>query len=67
MRKPSLYRLRLMAREEWAYGASMKVEREAVHLRDAPGGFYALRLRAPKDRFAEELPGFLRFAAEFSP
>lgn len=65
--KPSGYRLKIMAREEWAYGASKKVELECVHVRPVPGGFYVLRLRAPKSDFKAERPAFDRFMAAFQP
>ncbi|HAH07221.1 MAG TPA: hypothetical protein DCM05_11985 [Elusimicrobia bacterium] len=65
--KPSGYRLKIMAREEWAYGASKKVELECVHLRPVAGGFYVLRFRAPKSDFKAERAAFDRFLAAFQP
>lgn len=64
---PGMSRLRAMAREEWEHGASRVREGEIVHLRQVPGGFFVLRLRAPKESFEHELPAFDRFLAGFEP
>ena len=64
---PGMSRLKAMAKEEWEHGASRVREREIVHLRPVPGGFFVLRLRAPKDSFSQELPAFDRFLAGFEP
>lgn len=65
--QPSLSSLRGMAREEWERGAVMRRERECVLLRDAPKGYWVLRLRAPEGAFDDEHPAFLTFAAAFRP
>ncbi|MFA6028779.1 MAG: hypothetical protein WC969_02870 [Elusimicrobiota bacterium] len=66
--KPSMYRLRIMARDEWQYGSTRKVERESVHLRPIRGGgFYALRLRAPREAFSGEKDAFDAFLTAFAP
>jgi hypothetical protein len=62
-----MYRLRIMAREEWTYGASKKVESECVHVRPAGDGFYALRFRAPKPDYESERAVFDRFLLGFQP
>ncbi|MFA6092856.1 MAG: hypothetical protein WCU88_05615 [Elusimicrobiota bacterium] len=64
---PSRYRLRIMAQDEWTYGASRKLERECVHLRPFDGGFYVLRLRAPIDAYPDELPAFDALLKDFDP
>lgn len=56
--KPSMYRLRIMAREERATGAVRRTERECIHLMDIPGGFLILRYRAPRDQFSREHSAF---------
>ncbi|MBI3298492.1 MAG: hypothetical protein HYZ75_10035 [Elusimicrobia bacterium] len=65
--KPSSGRLRAMARQEWERGVVTRQERECVVLLDVPGGFWALRLRAPEAGFPAEHAGFLAFAAGFKP
>lgn len=65
--RPSLSSLRGLAREEWERGAVMRRERECVLLKDAPGGFWVLRLRAPEDAFDGLHPAFLAFARTFRP
>ncbi|TBR25822.1 hypothetical protein EPO15_01470 [bacterium] len=65
--RPSLSTLRGMAREEWERGAVMKRERECVVLKDAPGGFWVLRLRAPEQAFELEHATFLAFVGSFRP
>lgn len=65
--KPSLYKLRAIAREEWTMGASRSVERECVSLIDLPAGFLALRLRAPRHAFADEHAAFELFLGSFVP
>ena len=45
---PGMSRLKAMAGEEWEHGASRVRERAIVHLRPVPGGFFVLRLRAPR-------------------
>jgi len=63
--KPSMYRLRIMARDEWHHGASRNVDRECVHIRDIPGGFMVLRFRAPRAHFKSEHERFLTFLGSF--
>ncbi|MBI5243505.1 MAG: hypothetical protein HY922_07445 [Elusimicrobia bacterium] len=65
--KPSGYRLRLMARQEWDTGASSRVELECVHVRPAAGGFFVVRFRAPKAEFSSERAAFNRFLSSFQP
>lgn len=67
MSQPSLSSLRGMARDEWERGAVMRRERECVVLRDGPGGFWVLRLRAPEGAFELEHRAFLAFVAGFRP
>jgi len=67
VRKPAVRELRLMARDEWTHGASRRVERECVHIRPVPGGFFVLRLRAPLDDFADEHGFFEAFLSSFEP
>ncbi|MFH1726162.1 MAG: hypothetical protein ABII00_16255 [Elusimicrobiota bacterium] len=64
--KPSRRRLRIMAREEWTHGASRRVERECVHLRDIPGGFLVLRFRAARHSFRREHEAFETFLSLLS-
>lgn len=61
--KPSMYRLRIMARDEWAHGAERLLERESVHLRDAPDAIWAVRYRAPERVYRRHREDFLDFAA----
>ena len=49
--KPSLSRLRLMAKDEWDYGARRRIDRECVHLRRLKDGYAAIRFRAPDHAF----------------
>ena len=65
--KPSLYRLRMMARRERATGAASRKESECVHIRPVPDGFYAVRFRAPEADFARERAAFDEFLAGFEP
>jgi hypothetical protein len=65
--KPSRYRLRIMARDEWLHGAARVVDRECVHIRQAPDGFWAVRLRAPRPAFAREHKAFESFLGSFEP
>jgi hypothetical protein len=64
--KPSMYRLRIMARDEWVHGASRVMDRECLVLRDLPDGFLVLRLRAPSAAFDSEHSAFERFLASFA-
>ncbi|MFH2202376.1 MAG: hypothetical protein ABIJ96_04635 [Elusimicrobiota bacterium] len=59
--KPSMYRLRIMAREERAHGAVRSVEHECVHLRAIEDGFLVLRFRAPAASFKREHAAFETF------
>lgn len=63
--KPTRYRLRIMARDEWAHGASRLVERECILLRDVENGFLVLRFRAPRAEFRREHAVFETFIASF--
>lgn len=70
--KPSMSRLRIMATDEWHCGASRRIDRECVHIRDipggpVPGGFMVLRFRAPRHSFKREHKGFLAFLGSFEP
>jgi len=65
--KPSLYKLRNMARREWATGAASRMESECVHIRPLSDGFYALRFRAPEADFARERAAFDEFLRSFEP
>ncbi|MFA5139972.1 MAG: hypothetical protein WC728_12135 [Elusimicrobiota bacterium] len=65
--KPSRYRLRIMARDEWTHGAARLVERECVHIRPAQDGFWAVRLRAPRADFARAHEAFETFLGSFEP
>ncbi|MEE8425333.1 MAG: hypothetical protein V3S11_05870 [Elusimicrobiota bacterium] len=65
--KPSMYRLRILARDEWRHGASRRVERECIHLRDWKGGFLVLRFRAPRDAYRSEFASFEAFLETFAP
>ncbi|OGR60635.1 MAG: hypothetical protein A2X36_04845 [Elusimicrobia bacterium GWA2_69_24] len=67
IQKPSMARLRIMARDEWAHGAARRLERECLHLRDVPGGFLVLRFRAPKDAFKREHAAFEAFLEGLTP
>lgn len=67
MSRPSLSSLRGMARDEWERGTVLRRERECVVLRDAPDGFWVLRLSAPERAFDLEHPAFLAFVAGFRP
>jgi hypothetical protein len=52
--KPSLSRLRLMAKDEWEKGAARRVERECVHLRKTRDGFAVVRFRTPDHAFEDQ-------------
>jgi hypothetical protein len=65
--KPSMYRLRVMARDEWMHGANRYVERESLHLRIEEGGFWVLRYRAPLSAFAHGEPAFHALVSSFRP
>ena len=65
--KPSLYRLRIIARQEWATGAASRAESECIHIRPVPDGFYAVRFRAPEADFARERAAFDEFILGFEP
>lgn len=63
--KPSMMSLRALARQEWERGVVVRKELQCVAVLDAPGGFWALRLRAPEDGFAAEHDAFLAFLETF--
>lgn len=65
--RPSMYRLRILARDEWRHGAARRVERECLHLADWKGGFLALRFRAPRDSYRAEFASFTAFLGTFAP
>ncbi len=62
-----MYRLRILARDEWRHGAARRVERECVHLMDWEGGFLALRFRSPRDTYRQEFASFEAFLGTFAP
>ena len=60
--KPSGYRLRIMARDEWATGAVRRPELESVYVHDAPDAIWAVRYRVPEraqKKYRGEFLGFL--------
>ena len=65
--KPSLMSLRALARQEWERGVVVRRELQCVAVVDIPGGFWAVRLRAPENGFAAEHEAFLAFLETFSP
>ncbi|MBI5202330.1 MAG: hypothetical protein HY925_12140 [Elusimicrobia bacterium] len=64
--KPSGYRLRIMARDEWATGAVRRPELETVWIHDSPDAIWAVRCRVPERAHKKYRGDFLSFLAGLS-
>lgn len=58
--KPSMAQLRLMAREEWSFGAVRRLERESLHVLDSADAITVVRYRAPERVYRRDEGDFLR-------